>query len=492
MKKSKKSLKIKIDPSSIPDEGLDSLLEQLEHLAKVGPWDYIPHDKQREFHLADYKTRVVLGGNRSGKTECGTMEAWFHASGDYPDWYPKEKRFDGPTRGRIIVTDFKKGCGEVLEPKLRKWFPVDRIIKWKQYMGHLDKIEIRHSTGGVSSIDVLTHEQDDMVYEGWSGHWAWFDEPPPQSKYIATKRGLVDFGGSCWMTLTPISEPWIFDTLIDRPDERVWSTVMTIYDNPHLDKANIEEYAASMPDEEKEARLTGKFRHLVGRVYKSLDASVHLMDLAKFEKIWQKQWPVWFVLDPADRREQHGIWATIDPMLNLYVFDEFCKKGTIEETSKEVLIRERSRWKLHQDQILRILDPNKGNTPNSVTGLKLIEEFAKHALYFTATVNDSLSLGHLAVMERLAYNNKIPLSVDNHPKLYFIRETTGVCWSQMNKYMWDEWRGVTKDGRSQKEVPKDLNKDMPDCVRYLCMSNPVFFDPFETESGERELTFRPK
>jgi len=482
-------LGINLRPEDVSDEDLDAIIAEMEQIARIGPWDYVPHPKQLSFHQALYKTRVILGGNRSGKTECGTLEAWYHASGDYPEWYPQEQRFNHPTRGRIIVTDFKKGCGEVLEPKLRKWFPEDRVIRWGKYMGHLDKIEIRHISGGVSSIDILTHEQDDMVFEGWSGHWAWFDEPPPQSKYVGTKRGLVDFNGIAWLTLTPISEPWIFDDLIDRKDERVWSTVMTIYDNPHLSPSAIEEYASSMPDEEKEARLHGKFRHLVGRVYKDLDASVHLMDLAKFEEIYQPHWPVWFILDPADRREQHGIWATVDPMGNAYVFDEFCQKGTIKETSEAVLKRESVRWKLKEEQILRILDPNKGNTPNTVTGLKLVEEFAKNSLYFNATVNDDIRLGHLAVMERLAYDKKKPLSADNHPKLYFVRETTRECWSQMNKYIWDDWKGVNKDSRAKKETPKDINKDMPDCVRYFCVSNPVFFDPFDGDDSPSEVRF---
>lgn len=479
------------DLNGLTEGEIERLYAQIASLQQVGPWDYVPHAKQLPFHKAKEKTRVVLGGNRSGKTECGTMEAWFHASGDYPDWYPMANRFKDPTRGRIIVTDFKKGGGEVLEPKLRKWFPKDRILKWQYCMGHLEKIHVRHISGGTSYIDILTHEQDDMVFEGWSGHWAWFDEPPPQSKFIATKRGLVDFDGVAWLTLTPISEPWIFDSLIGRADERVWTTVMTIYDNPYLTPAAIEEYAAMMPEEEREARLHGKFRHLVGRVYKDLDDSVHLIDIDKFEKIFSKSWPVWFVLDPADRREQHGIWATCSPMGDIYVFDEYFKKGTIKETAKEVIEREGIRWKLQQEQIFRILDPNKGNTPNSVTGLKLVDEFALVNLYFQATVNDDIRMGHLAVMEKLSYDKKRPIGVDNHPKLYFVRETTRECWSQMNKYIWDDWRGVNKDNRSKKEVPKDINKDMPDCVRYLVMSNPMWFNPFDTgEPEEKTVSFR--
>jgi len=485
---------VAIEPSDLDgmdEASLDRMLNQLEAVRVIGPEDYVPHAKQKEFHVANSKTRVVLGGNRSGKTECGTMEAWYHASGDYPDWYPKEKRFQHPTIGRIIVTDFKKGCGEVLEPKLRKWFPPDRVLRWQRYMGHLEKIKVRHISGGVSSIDIMTHEQDDMVFEGWSGHWAWFDEPPPQSKYISTKRGLVDFDGITWMTLTPISEPWLWDELLDRTDDRVWSTVMTIYDNPFLTAQAIAEFESILPDEEREARIFGRFKHLVGRVYKELDASVHFIDEAMFAKIWSPRNPIYFVLDPADRREQHGIWATVDPMNNLYIFDELCEKGTISETCKAVKNRELARWQIKSDDVIRILDPNKGMTPNSVTGLKLVDEFAKegNGLYFSATVNDDIRMGHLAVMECLKYDKKLPISSTNHPKLYFVRSNTTEVWKQLNKYIWDDWKGNTKSLRSEKEVPKDINKDMPDCVRYLCMSNPTWYDTSQVSEESQPLTF---
>lgn len=484
-----------INPSDfdgMSESELDRILSQLEGVQNTGPWDYVPHPKQKEFHLADpkFKTRVVLGGNRSGKTESGVMEAWWHASGDYPAWYPENKRFKCPTRGRIIVTDFKKGCGEVLEPKLRKWFPPDRILRWHRYMGHLEKIKIKHVSGGVSTIDIMTHEQDDMVFEGWSGHWAWFDEPPPQSKYIATKRGLVDYSGITWMTLTPISEPWLWDELLDRTDGRVWSICMTIYDNPYLKREDIAEFESSLPEEEREARIFGRFKHLVGRVYKDLNADVHFVSDERFRQIYKKGYPVYFVLDPADRREQHGIWATIDPLGNLYVFDELCEKGTIAQTCATVKRREQIRWGIRSEDVIRILDPNKGNSPSAVTGLKLVDEFAKNGLYFQATVNDDVTLGHLAVMGRLSYDKKNPISTTNHPSLYFVRENTTEAWAQMCKYVWDDWKGNTKSLRSEKEAPKDINKDMPDCVRYLCMSNPTFF-LYDEEQEQAPLTFLP-
>ena len=42
------------------------------------------HLKQVAFHKCDKKNRWVFGGNRSGKTECGAVEAVYMARGIHP------------------------------------------------------------------------------------------------------------------------------------------------------------------------------------------------------------------------------------------------------------------------------------------------------------------------------------------------------------------------------------------------------------------------
>lgn len=457
---------------AIPDEDLDTVLSELEALTRRTPVDYQPHPKQLSFHQSEKKVRLLSGGNRSGKTEAGTLEAVFHATGLYPDWYPTAKRILGPNRGRIIVTDYAKGCGESLQPKLDKWFPPELIVeKRKTLKGFYEKLTIRHVSGGLSTLDIMTHEQDDAQFEGWNGHWAWFDEPPPKEKFIATMRGLIDLRGRCWLTLTPISEPWMYDEFVAKENPDVLFINVDQAENPYLPFEEREMFMRFLTEEDKEARLHGRFRHLSGLIYKSFNPEVHLLSQDKI-KI-DKRWPVYFVLDPADRRPHHGLWARVDPFGTIYIVDELVYKGTILETSKEILKREIMNG-ITPNDVIRILDPNKGETPSAVSGLKLKDEFAKHAVYFGTKVNDDLTLGHLVVNERLFYDKTRPLSSTNHPKLFFIRETTRECIRQLQSYVWDDWRGASKDSRSQKEKPKDINKDMPDCVRYLVVFNPQF------------------
>ncbi len=467
----------------LPDdpEELREMYDRLERLKKQVDTLYVPHEKQKMFHVAPNKIRAVFGGNRSGKTEMGCNEARFHATGEYPEWYPESLRWNFPTRGRIIVTDYKKGAGEVLEPKLKKWFG-DKITKIERSMGNISKVYVQHITGGISTFDVMTHEQDTMQFEGWSGHWVWCDEPPPRDKYIASIRGLVDYDGRLWITATPISEPWLYDEIILNEAREAWHIAVSIYDNPYLSKKAIQEFEVSLTPEEKEARISGKFLHLSGRIYKELDTNVHLIDsLPK----GHENWPTFFVLDPADRRPHHGVWAKVDPFGTLYIYDELVYAGTIKLTAREILIRERVEHRISPENIIRIIDPNKGKTPDLYTGLQLKQNFGMNGVYFMQTdVNDDLAIGHLAVKERLLWDKSKPLSEVNHPKIYFVRGKTRECIKQLLSYVWDEWKGSLRGGRAEKEKPKDINKDMPDCIRYLCVYNPGY-----TYSGVKRTFF---
>ena len=125
-----------------------------------------------------------------------------------------KRRYSRPTKGRVLANDFKKAVGEVITEAIDDWIPKSLILhKSRNSMGIFDKYWIQHISGGVSTFDIITYEQDSSVAEGWNGDWAWYDEPPPRGHRIATARGLVDRLGWEIFTLTPLKEPWLFDEL---------------------------------------------------------------------------------------------------------------------------------------------------------------------------------------------------------------------------------------------------------------------------------------
>lgn len=465
-----------IDSEGIRDEDLDMVLRELESISISTPLDYIPHAKQLLFHVAGKSHRFLCGGNQSGKTESGVAEDVMHSTGIYPTWYPENLRLKRANKGRIIVANYGASAA-VIEEKLWHWLPKDLVVDIQRGVkGPIQKILIKHTSGGVSQIEIMTHEQDDDAFESWTGHWAHFDEPPPREKFVATQRGLIAMGGRCWITATPIKEPWLYDEYIGNDRDDVFFIAVDIRDNPHLTEEHIAEFERGLTEDEKEARLHGRFRHLTGLVYKMFDPLVHVIPLSRC-KI-DPSWPTYFVTDPHDRKPFFSIWAKIDPFENIWIIDEIKTKSgcTVKEFARSVFQQEvMADPVIRPSEVIRILDPNKGNTPSAATGLTMLQELALNGLYYTATVNDSIPAGHLAVAGKLQYDKRYPVSSTNHPKLYFVKESTKECVRYMQRYVWSDWRGAGKDEKSKKEKPMENFKDFPDCVRYLVMSNPCFF-----------------
>jgi phage terminase large subunit-like protein len=476
---------------NIPDDQLDAILEALESLAKKSPLDYVPHPANSKtgfggmklFHTSPARVRLIFGGNQSGKTVSGANELLFHATGLYPEWYPQDQRINHPIKARIIGEDYTK-WGKVLESKLLEWLPVELIVhKSRTLKGALEALQIRHVSGGTSYIDVMTHEQDDGVFESWTGDFAWFDEPPPQAKYVATVRGLMAQQGRAIFTMTPLKEPWLHDRFIlDKDKDEIENNsevfYLSVWDNPVLTDKDREWFLSQVPEDEREAREFGKSKHLAGRVYKEFDEAVHVVSNTKV-KIDEK-WPVYFVLDPHDRKPHYGIWARINPMGTLFIVDCIKLKGTIREFAAEVFKREKVNH-IKSSEVIRIGDPNKMNTPSAMNGLTFVQEFSKYGLYFVVNVNDDVALGHLSVAGKLMWDKTRPISSTNCPKLFFVKETCSLVIKEMLTYVWDEYKGSTRDSKGVKESPKDINKDFPDTIRYLIMFNPSWYDANEKD-----------
>ena len=90
----------KFDLENVPPEQLERVLANIAAIKqqraienKLGA--YQPYLKQRAFHDAGatHRERLLMAGNRVGKTVAGAAELAFHLTGDYPEWWAG-KRFD--------------------------------------------------------------------------------------------------------------------------------------------------------------------------------------------------------------------------------------------------------------------------------------------------------------------------------------------------------------------------------------------------------------
>ena len=421
------------------------------------------------FHLSPAKIRLLVTGNRFGKTECSFVELHWHLTGEYPEWYPKNLRFYGPIRARWACPDFEKGVGEIFQEKADNYMPWDHITKTtRNSRGFIVKYHYRNG----STLDIVTYEQDIMAFEGVSRDYVHFDEPPPRDKFIGSLRATVDRGGRMSLSLTPISEPWIYDELyLNDKGLDIEVITGTIYDNEHLTKANIKSFESMLSPEEKEARIYGKFLSLMGLVYKQLNRATH----GKERFHIPPEWPRWHVIDPHDRKPHFCGWFAVDPTGDVYFYRFMKVLGTIQDAAIQIRDAENGE---HISR--RLIDPNFGLKVYGNTGLTVREEFAKAGRNIGFDLRyqpaeDNIEQGHLKVKEYLRYDPDKDISLTNKPKFYIFNDMLDV-WHAFGRYIYDEFKANSFE-KAPKEKPKDLYKDIPDIVRYCLMDNPVYHAP---------------
>lgn len=472
------------------NQGMMSELEILERLARLeeaerfrkkhfGGEGYIPNPAQLRAHKKVAKTILYTGGNRAGKSTFGAQELYFHLTKKYPDYFPKERRFEGPVKCAISCTEFPI-VTRVIEPKIVAVLPSGSYRMKKTAQGYVSRIEYEDG----STIDVLTLEMKNEAYESADWDFVWCDEPQSQTKYYAMRRGLIDRQGQMVITFTPLTEPWMHDELISKADEvriavvtaDIRENLFDVSGNPILNADAVQEFEDSLPDDLKETRARGHFFHLRGRIYQEFG------DCHQIDTKYEYPDPVIAVCDPHDRLPHHVIWAYVDRTDDVFVDYELEFRGELPDLARKILAVEKMKG---YNVKKRIIDPNFGlkpSKPGVITTVK--QELGVHGAYFYEG-NDDVELGHMLVREALHYNTKKPVTAVNKPKLYFNKLVIKTIRSMKN-LQYEEWKGVTRDERDPKEIPKQKETHGADCVRYLLASKPTYRSLTRSRESEPE------
>ena len=200
---------------------------------------------------------------------------------------PYLKDFPYLKRGRIVSspTNIEKN----IIPELEDWFPQGR---YKATKGN-KKFKSQWKTDTGWNFDLMTYEQDAMEFEGVTLGWAWFDEPPPEAIFKATVARMRK-GGIIFIGATPLAgSAYMYDAFAQGKYEVQISSqqngAMVSYTRKvayieadiesackthgirgHLNHSDIENIIAEYSEDEKQARIYGKFQHLVGMIFKKL------------------------------------------------------------------------------------------------------------------------------------------------------------------------------------------------------------------------------
>lgn len=443
---------------------------------------YIPNAIQYRAHQSRARTILLCGSNRFGKSTFGVLELCFHLTKRYPEWFPKERRFNGPIKAVISVDSFDK-IANVIEPKIKQFLP-QSYYKIRRKAGYMHRLDCQDG----SFVVVLTLEMDDSAYESADWDFVWEDEPQDQRKREGLVRGLVDRRGYEVISFTPLTEAWMKDELIDKADgRRIEAFFATMRDNkfdiagnPILSEEAIKEFEEALPEEIREIRVEGKFFTLRGRVYREY-SDAHVLD---FEYPYPE--PVTCVLDPHDRKPHHVIWAYVDRNDDVFVDYELVVRCELDDLARKIKSVEKARgYKMRK----RIIDPNFGLKPAKPgANWSVKDELTKHGCGFYPA-NDDVELGHMIVRDYLHYDRTKEMTAVNKPKVFFSRSRVPLTIRSMRNYQYDEWSGITKNKRDPKEETREKDSDGADTVRYLLVGKPRFRSLQEEVYEEAEAMY---
>ena len=248
-------------------------LKRLEELRRnYTLFFYKPYPKQQEFHDAGYKyrERLLMAGNKLGKTFAAGFEQAMHTTGIYPDWW-KGFRFKKQNRwwaGSVTSELTRDGIQRILLGPIGRWgtgcIPKDLIVEIKRARGVPDAVEtilVRHTNGDVSQITFKAYSDGREAWQAEDLDGVWFDEEPPYDIYIEGVTRTNNSGGPVFMTFTPLmgmtTTVLRFPVLPGQshPDRSV--TNMTIDDVEHYSVEQKRRIINSYPAHEREARAMG-------------------------------------------------------------------------------------------------------------------------------------------------------------------------------------------------------------------------------------------
>ena len=402
---------------------------------------------------------------------------------------PLFKNFPFPKHGRIVSdpTNISKN----LIPTLEEWFPADRYERkkaGKQYFS-----EWKTDTG--HKFDIMSYEQDAKEFESTTLGWAWFDEPPPKAIFTATVSRMRK-GGIIFISETPLYAAWLYDHIIANPDKDLAKKGQRIYIEAdveaackqhgirgHLEHDNIQRMIDEYSEDEKQARVFGKFQHLVGLRFKQFSRPIHVI---KPFDIDFKKWSVYHALDTHPRNEDAGTWIAINEKGTKIVVDEFyanCQGGTEE-------LARRLKEKNENYRIVRkILEPAAFNED-------------QHADVREETLAIKLSkLGHnylKAPKQRNASDKRIEDALTytkvnlngveefiKAPELY-VFDTCARTIFELEHYRWAEWKGKTAEDKDKKEVTVDKDDHTIENIGRILIQEPQFVRVVEESDVQQE------
>lgn len=428
------------------------LHEQNPLLRYNHPDSPLKHPKQLEYHASKDKIKAFIGGNRSGKTAAGIVDDLIQLCDEdvLPEHLKPFKRWQPPTRARIVAPKFNENIEQVIMPTIRQWVPKSQLKggSWDKAFSKSRRV-LEFENG--STVQFLTFDQDLDAHAGAALHRVHFDEEPEgeggQAMWHENMMRLADFDGDFTMTMTPLfGLSWSFDEIWRRRTQPGITVVQVdSTENPHVNQDALDLEFGRMSKEERQARKEGKFVHFAGLFYPEFGEE-HLKPRPTPQHV--KEQSIIVGIDPGLNRTG-VVWVAFDNDNVGFVFQELYPEQAIVENVAKAIFTLNQRWGIEPDYY--VIDPSARN--RSTINAEAIESAYLRAGLPTIRGQNDRPAGILEVKRRLQQQG------------LFVSED---CPNLVN-----EFEHYRKDPNSQDEFAAVKKDDhLVDALRYVSMARP--------------------
>lgn len=420
---------------------------------------------------------TYTGANRIGKTFITMIIIYSFLTGKFP-WEPEEMTghlwelfgWKPPIKIRWVGQDWEKHVKTVLIPIINELWPKSHPIQSRNNNVGVPAIWTEGKYNG--TLEIMSNASDSSLFEGWHGHLIAYDEPPKRNVRVACARGLIDTNGKELFAMTLLKEPWVHQEVINRvlEDGRLDPSVFNISGDINVNighgitKKGVDQFALTLNDEEKTARLKGIPSYLSGKIL-SIDRTKHIKE--RFEI--PSHWEVDVAIDIGVAKPHDIMYLAISPRNFKYVFFERQVTGDGVALGNQI-ISDIEKYNMRVANI--ICDPLAKSNKNeeNTTWQKIEIVLNKYGYFLQAGAKDKES-GILLIQSSLS-------SKYGEPSLYIFRDCVRAIL-QLDGWMYDD-QGIPKKYKIN-EKPGD---DQCENLYRLLLLETQYTDPIEDEGRE--------
>jgi len=475
---------------------------------------FIPNGKQEQYinmvGSGDKFVSMFCAANGVGKT-CGSIviltniifgpqNEWFEEEAF--DW--KDKKGVTHTREAIklpmfqewpyikyarIISDPNTIKSKII-PEMEKWFPVNEVKNFPEAHYEMGKegknyiCKIKTDTGW--TIDIMSTEQSPKEFESTDVGLLLIDEPIPKDRFMGSlARGRL--GMAVMWGFTPLTySAWIKEWMDEHAKDGYADYVeAAMEDNCEivghgvrgiLKHENIQKIHDGYPEDERQARVFGKFGHLIGRIHKAFSRKIHVIEPFPLD---EREWTTYFAVDTHPNTADHVLYLSVDANRRKVLTGEVLSQGGCKKLYERCKTFEAA---MHYRMDDRLIEPAAYNKDQHSSDHSVGEQL--HNLGWKHLIRGSKDLTSGIKRTNDAFDFQMNGEKMIIPPELFVFSSCVVAIKQIEQYVWQEFKGPTKDDKKASSRPRDKDDHQPENLHRLLLHEPKFV-PMPAEEHEQ-------